>query len=193
MLHIVIALANIAAYGVLAYFVLRIVYEIITWQKIPNARTAPGMRRHMIKRLLADQATKSEQGSYTVVDLGSGNGDLSFYIARALPQVKVLGLEMSPLGHRRAQLRKKLRGPTNVDYAEADFLAYDLSGADAVVMFLSAKMMIRLRDKLQSELKPGALVLSNTFPLGGDWQPLEVLKFWNPIYIDEALFVYRKT
>jgi SAM-dependent methyltransferase len=192
MLSEILKLACVAAYCLLGYFVLRILYEIITWRKIPNARTAPGMRRHIIKRLAQDRAAKSANGSYSVIDLGSGNGQLSRSIARALPDATVLGLELSPVGHMRAKLRQKLRGPANVAYAQADFLAYDLSGADAIVMFLSAKMMHRLRDKLQVELKPGALVLSNTFALGGDWQPLEVVKFWSLFYIDTALFVYRK-
>jgi hypothetical protein len=62
-------LANIALYGLLAYFGMRIAYEVVTWHRVPNIRTAPGMRQRMIALLRHDQALSSA-APYTVIDLG---------------------------------------------------------------------------------------------------------------------------
>jgi hypothetical protein len=109
-----------------------------------------------------------------------------------MPDARVIGVELSHLGHMRSILRQRLRGPANVVYDEADFLTCDVTAADAIVLFLSAKAMPLVEAKLAAELKPGTMVLSNSFALGGDWQPVEKTRFWSLFYIDSALFVYRK-
>jgi SAM-dependent methyltransferase len=179
----------IACIGV--FFQLRYVYEIVfNGDGVPNVRTFPAARRRMVEILRQDIAGRSLTGRYTIVDVGSGNGHLSRYIARKLPEARVIGLDRSRTGQWRSRLWRRVYGLANLEYRRVDFLAHDLPEADALVMYLSNSMMPRLRDKLRRELKPGALVISNTFELGGDWQPIAVVKLKSPF--QKALLVYRQ-
>ena len=181
---------NYALYCFVAYFGVRILYEVLTWLLIPNARTSPRIRRRIIAKLKSDQAVR-QKNPYTVIDLGSGNGHLTRAIARAMPQARVIGLELRPNGLFQARLRQRLMGPKNVEYQRQDFFARDLSDADAVTMFLAARIMPALGDKLANDLRPGSLVLSNTFPLDAKWQPKEIIKAPSLFYFGDKLFVYR--
>lgn len=157
-------------------------YILIFNRGIPNIRTAPALRRVMIEKL-------KEAGARRIYDLGAGGGDLSRAIATAMPEAKVSGLEISAGAVRRARGRGKHL--PNLDYVQGDFMKADLSGADAVVMFLIDTMMPPLREKLRKELKPGTVVISNKFPLGGDWTAAEeiAVRTW---YINQKmLYLYR--
>lgn len=159
-------------------------YILLFNRGIPNIRTAPAIRREMIRIL-------KEANTRRVYDLGSGGGALSRAIAKALPEARVSGLEISGAACRGAGRKAQHQGLSNLDYVQTDFLKYDLSQADAIVMFLIDTMMPPLREKLRQELKPGTIILSNKFPLGGDWVPEEaiVVKTW---YLNQKmLYLYR--
>ena len=70
---------------------------------------------------------------YTVLDLGSGSGQMTWQIARALPNAHVTGVELAYVPWLRSVLRQRLFGPANLDYKRVDFWLYDCSAADAVV------------------------------------------------------------
>lgn len=159
-------------------------YILLFNRGIPNIRTAPAIRKEMIRIL-------KEAGARRVYDLGSGGGALSRAIAMALPEARVTGLEISNTACRGAGRKAKRQGLSNLDYVQADFLKYDLSGADAIVMFLIDTMMPPLREKLRKELKPGAIILSNKFPLGGDWVPQEVIAVKTYYLNQKMLYLYR--
>ncbi|HRQ61408.1 MAG TPA: class I SAM-dependent methyltransferase [Alphaproteobacteria bacterium] len=157
-------------------------YILIFNRGIPNIRTAPALRRAMIDKL-------KEAGAKRIYDLGSGGGDLSRTIAAALPDAKVTGLEISAGAVRRAQGRGKHL--PNLEYIQGDFMKADLSQADALVMFLIDTMMPPLREKLRKELKPGTIVISNKFPLGGDWVPAEELSIKTLYLNQKMIYLYR--
>lgn len=157
-------------------------YILIFNRGIPNIRTAPALRRVMIEQL-------KKSGSKRIYDLGSGGGDLSRAIAAALPKAKVTGLEISAGAVRRAQGRSKHL--PNLEYIQGDFMQADLSKADALVMFLIDTMMPPLREKLRRELKPGTLIISNKFPLGGDWVPVETMAVGTWYLNQKMLYLYR--
>jgi hypothetical protein len=86
---------------------------------------------------------------------------------------------------------QRLLGPKNIDYRLADFDSYDCGKDDAIVMFLSGNLTAKVGEKLQRELKPGATIISHTFPLRGGWEPIEIVNFRTPFFRDR-IFVYRK-
>ena len=57
--------------------------------------------------------------------------------------------------------------------AVGDFHRADLTDAALVACYLTPPAMAKLKPKLEAELKPGALVLCNTFAVRG-WQPVAV-------------------
>ena len=58
----------------------------------------------------------------------------------------------------------------NLTLQFGSFLNIDLSDAALVVCYLSPGMLLRLQPKLERELAPDALVLSNTFEIP-KWKP----------------------
>ncbi|MGB4102319.1 MAG: class I SAM-dependent methyltransferase [Alphaproteobacteria bacterium] len=156
---------------------------------VPTIASAPRMRRKMIACLQRDAAVKAAPSPYTIIDLGSGNGQLTRAIARAMPQAQVIGIEISFLPWLRATLIQKLFGPANLTYERRDFWDYDCGKADAVVMYLVGKKMERVGTKLRRELPPNAMILSNRYALRGDWQAQEEIPLLTPFR--NKLYLYR--
>lgn len=103
----------------------------------------------------------------TVFELGSGWGTLAFPLARRYPRCPVVALEVSLVPWLVSRLRRLAEPLPNLDLRRADFHRADLSGAALVVCYLHPQGMERLKGKLEAELPPGALVLSNFFAFHG--------------------------
>ena len=64
-----------------------------------------------------------------------------------------------------------------------DVFEADLSGATVVALYLLPDLNLRLRPKLQKELKPGTRVISHAFDMG-DWTPeKKQVVAGSPIYL----------
>jgi len=103
-----------------------------------------------------------------IIDLGCGFGQTTFTLARRFPDAEVVGVETAPLVFAIAWLRGKLSGPRNARIAYRNLWAEDLYRYDAVYCFLSSEPMARLIAKAKSEMRPGSMLISNTFTDPGD-------------------------
>jgi SAM-dependent methyltransferase len=155
---------------------------------VPTVASARASRRTMTE-ILKKRSASAGSNVFNIVDLGSGNGQLAARIAREIPKAKVTGIEISIVPWGISFLRQKIFGPENVEFRRQSFWNYDCSQADAVTVYLIGKVMERVSEKLQKELKPGAMVLSNEIPLRGDWQPVEVIETG---FLGMKIFVYRQ-
>jgi hypothetical protein len=105
-----------------------------------------------------------------VYELGSGWGGLAVSIARRHPKARVLAIEASPVPWLySAAVSLALRLP-NLRFLRADFFSCSLADASVVVCYLYPGGMERLATKLEIELAPGTVVVSNTFRVPG-WEP----------------------
>jgi len=100
-----------------------------------------------------------------VLDLGCGLGGVVARLGRLRPDCSVDGIELAPLPALLTWLR--LRGRPNCGAAMGDFWRQDLSGYDVVYAFLSPAAMPDLWRKARVEMKPGSLLVSNSFPIRG--------------------------
>lgn len=182
---------NDILFWVCLYVLLWNAYFLVFNRGIPNINTAPAIRKKAAA-LLKEDFKRRGKDTYTVIDLGSGNGNFSRHIARAMPQARVIGIDIDRIAHFRANLARRLCGLKNLEYRRGDFYEQDLSGADAVVLFLLGTLMGRIRPKLERDLKDGALVISNKFAIGGDWVPVDVLEVKTLYPHQKKVFVYRK-
>ena len=180
----------------LVWSILALILIIILMNEFSNFRTGvptiasfPASRRKMVEILQADCATHTGSDPYTVIDLGSGHGQLAVKIARALPNAKVLGIEISFLPWLMSFVRQKFFGPHNVTFRRTDFFSYDCSKTDAVVLYTNSTIIDRVSQKLRAELKPNALVASNEIKLTGDWEPVEAV---DTGFFKMKVFVYRQ-
>jgi SAM-dependent methyltransferase len=166
-------------------------YNIAFHKSIPNIRTAPAIRKKIISLLKQDYEARKEK-PYTILDLGSGNGQLSREIAKALPQAKVIGIEITKHTYLWADWLRRREKLDNMEYKRMDFLDYNFSEASAVVMYTMPHLMRRIGDKLNAESKSGTLVLSNKFRIGNGWEPTESMRI-KTLYLHQGgLYVYRK-
>jgi SAM-dependent methyltransferase len=180
--------ANILLLAFFAYVIMRLGYELVFRRmQVPTYATGFVERRKIVELIRADAAGCE---SYHVIDLGSGRGELTRSIARALPQAQVTGVEMSPLPYAISVLLARLFRLKNTHYRRGDLFAVDCSSMDAVVMYLSDELTQKAGIKLRHELKPGALIIANDFPLQTDWLPEDILRFHTPF--EAVVYFYRQ-
>jgi hypothetical protein len=119
-------------------------------------------------------------------ELGSGWGGLARTIARAMPATRVCGFELSSIPCGWSMLVNRLRNYPNLRIYRADFFGATLSDADTVICYLYTGAMARLKEKFERELRPGTMVISNTFAVPG-WTPVQVVRLndWyrTPVYV----------
>lgn len=147
--------------------------EYFNWRTgVPTLASFPSARRTIIAMLRDALARGDLPRDATILDLGSGNGQLTWRIAKAFPEASVIGVELSFVPWLISVLRRRATGLKNLRYERADFWLYDCSQVDAVVTYLTENVIERVGEKLRRELKPGALVLANDTALRGDWKPV---------------------
>lgn len=100
-----------------------------------------------------------------VIDLGCGDGRLLKALARARPDCEFVGIEHAPLTWLWA--RFNTAGLSNCRVRRGDFWAQPLGLFDVAYAFLSPVPMARLWAKAGAEMRPGSLLVSNSFEIPG--------------------------
>jgi SAM-dependent methyltransferase len=105
-----------------------------------------------------------------VYDLGSGDGRIVITAAKKYG-ARAVGFEIDPdlIRQSRAAIKKE-KLEKLAEIREQDILTVDLSPATVVTLYLLPDVNLKLRPKIQSQLKPGARVVSHAFDMG-DWKP----------------------
>ncbi len=121
-----------------------------------------------------------------IYELGAGWGNLARALARRFPERQVVGYELSPLPLLAARAWLALSPRSNLTFRKADFFQVPLSDAALVCCYLYPGAMRRLAPKLEQELAPGALVVSNSFVVPG-WEPAATRRtddqYGTPVYL----------
>lgn len=96
-----------------------------------------------------------------LLDIGAGTGALLRPLAQARPDCRFTGIELAPatwlLG------RMLGRGLANLEWLRGDYFAHDWRGYDVVYAFLSPVPMAEVWRKAAAELRPGSMLVSNSF------------------------------
>ena len=106
-----------------------------------------------------------------VIDLGSGDG--RNVIAAAKRGARALGVEFNP---DLVELSKRAAASEGVadraTFVQGDMFQADISQATVLVLFLIPDNLAKLAPKFLA-LKPGTRIVSNTYEIGGGWDPYE--------------------
>lgn len=109
----------------------------------------------------------AEKDGCRVADIGSGLGGPLLRLARRRPDCHFEGFETAPLPYLLSRLRQRFAGLANVTIKRRDLWRQDLGRFDLVYCFLSPAPMAALYQKAQREMRPGSLLVSNSFPVPG--------------------------
>jgi trans-aconitate methyltransferase len=156
---------------------------------VPTFPSMPVARDKITALLQADCAARSQDKPYKIYDLGAGSGQLSWHIARAMPQAQIIGIELSFVPWLRATIWQKLTRQQNLRYLRVNFWNYPIADADAVLTYLMEAIMPRVSAKLRQELRPQTMVISNKFPLP-EWEPIDTFTLQSAF--SKKLLVYRQ-
>ena len=116
-----------------------------------------------------------------IIDLGSGDGTL--LIEAAKKGARSYGAELNPFLVLVSRIKARFSGVSDtVSIARKDIFSVSLRDADIVFLYLSPQVIEKLKEKFASELKSGAKIVSNTFPISG----------WIPEKETDGIFLYQK-
>ena len=105
-----------------------------------------------------------------VYDIGCGDGRLVIEAARRYG-ARGVGVDLDPRLIAKARANARRAGVEDrVTLLEQDAESLDLSSATVVMLYLLPATNLRLRHRLQQQLRPGARVVSHRFDMG-DWPP----------------------
>jgi predicted RNA methylase len=111
----------------------------------------------------------------TVYDLGCGNGGIVIMAAREFG-ARCVGIEMrKDLADRATEEAKNQRIDQRVKILNANCLDIDISDADVVTLYLTSSGNLKLKEKLEKELKDKARIVSHDFEMSG-WTPYKIYR-----------------
>jgi tRNA A58 N-methylase Trm61 len=104
-----------------------------------------------------------------VYDLGSGDGRIPITAAKEFG-ARGVGVEIDPALVRRAQANARQAGVADrVEFRLGDMYEADITPATVVTLFLHPQPNLKLRPRLQSDLRAGSRVVSYIWDMG-DWR-----------------------
>lgn len=99
-----------------------------------------------------------------LIDIGSGLGGLTLYLARQRPDCACTGIELAPLPWLYSYLRARLSG-SGAHFIRGDYEALEFCHFDMVFAYLSPAAMEALWNKASAEMRPGSMLISYEFQI----------------------------
>ncbi len=153
------------------------VYILYSVYAVSSAAPFVPIRKRNIQHLLLfDIISKKD----VVLDLGSGDGRIVRAVA---PYCRtVIGVEINPTLHYIARLLSWVRGIHNAVYYRKNLWEMDLSSIDILIVYFIPSKITKLQKKIEHEMKPGSIVVSNMFIFPG----------WNYSSKRDTVYVYER-
>jgi hypothetical protein len=166
-------------------FGLKMTYVLCTALVLPTTRGAlyVSTTRARIAAFIRAVPMKSNQ---ILVDLGCGDGRV-LRLARRYYNVRAVGFEVNLLAYLKARLLSI--GLDGIEIKRKNFWLQNLAWADVVFCYLYPDVMNTLAAKLQTELRPGTLIISCNFPIPG-FQPVRIIRPEGALHSD-PLYIYQ--
>jgi len=129
-----------------------------------------------------------------IYDMGCGDGRVVIMAAQEFG-ARGVGVEMrEDLVKQALSKVMELGLDGRVKIVHGDMFKVDLAQADVVTLYLTTSANDKVKPKLESELKPGARVVSHDYEILG-WRPVRIDNFCeNPRlgYPSHTIYVYKK-
>jgi len=129
-----------------------------------------------------------------IYDLGCGDGRVVIMAAQEFG-ARAVGVEMREDLVKQALTKVSELGlEGQVKILQSDLFKVDLTQANVVTLYLTTSANDKVKPKLESELKPGARVVSHDYEILG-WKPVKIDSFCeNPRlgYPSHTIYVYKR-
>jgi trans-aconitate methyltransferase len=124
-----------------------------------------------------------------VYDLGCGDGRLLMQAAVDYG-VQGVGIDVDSVLLEQARARARHAGVDHrLTFTQSNLFEADLHNATVVLIYLLPHLNLRLRSRLQTQLRSGSRVVSHMFDMG-DWQP-HLTQRLEPSEEDSVLYLWR--
>jgi hypothetical protein len=111
--------------------------------------------------------------SVRLIDIGSGLGDMSMYMAKTRPDCQIEGIEIAPLPWMISYVRAKFRR-SSAAFTLGNYQALDFANFDVIFAYLSPAAMQMLWVKASQEMRPGSLLISLEFEIPGVTESMRI-------------------
>ena len=146
-------------YALSAFCLLASLYWTVSRTRVPLFLSSRDATRSVADVLPRDR-------SFTFLDMGCGLGGVLSSLARTRPLGQYHGIESAPLPFLVSRLRA-ITGSGRLCITWGDYDELDLSRYDVVYAYLSPAAMSEVWRKASSEMRPGSLLISNSFAVPG--------------------------
>lgn len=140
--------------------------------------------------VVLDMLKMAEISSEDIVyDLGCGDGRIIFTAVELFNAKKAVGFEINPYmieGIEKKIIEKGLED--RIFIFRKNFMEADLSEASVITLYLTTSGNMKLKPKLEAELKSGSRVISHDFPING-WNNL-IKNINQPMGGNHRMFLY---
>jgi hypothetical protein len=172
--------------GLLVFFIIEIILILLLLGYSFYTGISPVPTSRRMKNLFLKNLPDINTGS--IYELGSGWGTLAFPVAGKFPSVPVYAYEISPVPWFYSWIRKLITPRKNLTFFRRNFHTTSLEDAALILCYLHPGGMKRLKDKFEKELKPGTIIMCNTFEIEG-WKPVAV-RVIDKLY-DNIIYIYQ--
>ena len=153
------------------FLVLFLVLLLIYWNSaregVPLYLSNRATVRALATLLPGDAANGSAGRVLRFIDLGSGTGSVVLQLKALRHDIDVTGVETAPIPWFIGKIRFLLPGGAQVDLRRESIWDCDLGAFDVAYCFLAPPPMAALYEKARAEMKPGSLLISNSFAVPG--------------------------
>ncbi|PSR13706.1 SAM-dependent methyltransferase, partial [filamentous cyanobacterium CCP3] len=104
--------------------------------------------------------------------------------------VRGVGIDVDPALLETARARARQAGvDERLEFIQSNLFESDLTGATVVLIYLLPHLNLRLRSRLQTQLRSGNRIVSHMFDMG-DWPPNLTLRL-EPSEEDSVLYLWQ--
>lgn len=185
-----LGLNTVSLYGLYFLLVITIIYlitiaidayKVIIWGYAPYVRSG----KDLIKRILQEVDFKEDS---LVYELGCGDGRFLRKLVRQ-KKVNCVGYEYSLAPYLLARLLN-LFTQKKIKIYYKNFFKESLSEANYIFCYLITNEMDALCKKFEQELRPGTIVISNTFAIK-NWQPIKTIILDKRGFLSKKIYIYQ--
>jgi SAM-dependent methyltransferase len=118
-------------------------------------------------------------------DLGSGNGEMLFYLSRRY-DINCIGIEISPILYLYSKIKSLFYKKVNILYG--NFYKHDISKADVIYVFSMPKNLEKLKSGVIKKMNNNSKIVISCWPLQ-NYSPDQISK------IDKGItyYLYKKS